>query len=272
MIMQLSDNRYFGVLFLIPILLAFFLGGVYLHIVVSIMGLRALYEFYTVVAKKSTKPLDMVGYAFGILLFSLLYTAPSDLKTMAILTILITVTALAISVFHREYNFIDASITVAGFIYTCVFFALILLIYAMPNGNWYIFTIFTTSWISDTCAYYTGRKLGKHKLIPEVSPKKTVEGAIGGLIGGAVFTLILGLSLYNTIPGIMHPIHFLIMGLIGSVLSQVGDLIASAIKRDCGVKDYPKLIPGHGGVLDRFDSVLFSAVSIFIYLTVFLGY
>ena len=110
-------------------------------------------------------------------------------------------------------------------------------------------------------AYYTGRAFGKHKLIERVSPKKTVEGAVGGLLGGALGAFLLG---YVVLPytGI-EPWKLLIMGFFGAMFGQIGDLAASSIKRYTGEKDYPKLIPGHGGILDRFDSILF--VALFVY-------
>ncbi len=268
----LQDNRYFGALFLAPILLAFFLGGIWLKIIVALMGLRAMYELFSVVRNRGIKPVEIAGYGFGILQFGLFFLGKVELKVISVIFLILTVTALIISVFRRNFNFIDAAVTVLGFIYTIGFFALILLIYEMPGGEFYIFTIFTIAWICDTAAYFTGRFFGRRKLIPEVSPKKTVEGALGGLLGGGLGTMLFGLILSLTGQNVMHPLHFLVMGFIGSFFSQIGDLIASAIKRDCGVKDYPKLIPGHGGILDRFDSVLLAAVSVFLYLTIIFGF
>ncbi len=267
----IENNRYFGALFLIPILLAFIFGGVWLKIVVSLMGIRAYYEYFQVVRVKKINPVESIGYLFAVIQFGLFFTGRVELKVISVLILIFTVVTLIITVFKRDYNFIDAAVTIMGFIYTIAFFSLIILIYEMPGGNFYVFTIFTISWLCDTSAYFTGRFFGKHKLIPEVSPKKTVEGAIGGLFGGALGTMVFGLILERTGQNLMSPIHFLIMGLIGSVFAQIGDLIASSFKRDCGVKDYPKLIPGHGGILDRFDSVLMAAVSVFLYLAIIFG-
>ena len=267
----LRDNRYFGALFLIPIFLAFIMGGIWLQLVVSIMGLRAMYEFFAVIKVKKIKPIESAGYMGGTFLFGLFILGYGDFRVLSIMILLVTVAVMIISVFRRNYNFMDAAVTIMGFIYTIVFFALILLIYEMAGGKYYILTIFTIAWICDTTAYFTGRFFGKRKLIPAASPKKTVEGAIGGLIGGALATMFFGLALSYTGREVMQPLHFLAMGFIGSFFSQIGDLIASSIKREAGVKDYPKLIPGHGGILDRFDSILLAAVSVFIYLIVFIA-
>jgi len=128
------------------------------------------------------------------------------------------------------------------------------------------------AWFSDTGAYFTGRAFGKHKLCPEISPKKTVEGAIGGLLGGVIGMTVFKLvadSMAHTLT-VYPPIEMaagpqiswgavFALGIIGSTISQIGDLSFSVIKREFGVKDYGNLLPGHGGILDRFDSVTFVA-------------
>ena len=120
---------------------------------------------------------------------------------------------------------------------------------------------------SDTFALFAGMLFGKHKLAPHVSPKKTVEGAIGGLVGGVFGTLLLTVIVTHIIrDAFMGPVHILLFGIIGSIVSQIGDLSFSVIKREFGVKDYGKLLPGHGGILDRFDSVTF--VAPFVWLTI----
>ena len=133
--------------------------------------------------------------------------------------------------------------------------------------------IFVTAWGSDTGAYFAGSFLGKHKLIPHVSPKKTVEGAIGGMIAAMLLCQILlfGATLFEkniaTLAGTSGFVKIGAIGIIGSALSQLGDLVASAIKRDCDVKDYGKIFPGHGGFMDRFDSVVFIAPIIYYMIT-----
>lgn len=126
---------------------------------------------------------------------------------------------------------------------------------------------FVCAWLTDTGAYFAGTFFGKHKLVPQLSPKKTVEGAIGGVllstIGSALYIVIMCMTIANGFPRVSVILKFALLGLIGSVVSQIGDLVASSIKRDCGKKDYGSILPGHGGLLDRFDSVIF--VSPFVY-------
>ena len=121
------------------------------------------------------------------------------------------------------------------------------------KGDIYVWLIFIISFCTDIFAYFTGYFFGKHKLIPLVSPKKTIEGSIGGILGSTVGCMILG-HFFG-----MEMIHMVVIGLVGSIIAQFGDLFASSIKRYVGIKDYGKLIPGHGGILDRFDSVILVA-------------
>ena len=134
----------------------------------------------------------------------------------------------------------------------------------MKFGEITYLLVFIAPWVSDTFAYFCGRLFGRHKLIPSVSPKKTVEGSIGGIvfciIGCVVYRLVLG-NFYEDLPPYWV---FAVLGLVVAIVSQVGDLIFSLIKRRYDLKDYGKIFPGHGGVLDRFDSVIASAPLILI--------
>ncbi|MBR0443124.1 MAG: phosphatidate cytidylyltransferase [Clostridia bacterium] len=140
----------------------------------------------------------------------------------------------------------------------CCFTALSTLRYGVTAGNYVYLICFIGAWVTDTFAYFTGFLVGKHKLIPDVSPQKTVEGSIGGIVFCIASMLLYGYIISVITKGALTP-NYLLLGVSGvavSVVSQVGDLVMSAIKRQYGIKDYGKLFPGHGGVLDRFDSVL----------------
>lgn len=123
---------------------------------------------------------------------------------------------------------------------------------------------FLIPWVCDAMAYFVGVFFGKHKMIPDVSPKKTVEGAIGGIVGVAVITMIFGLVMHFGFEKTPNYLVLLLLSLVGGLVSQWGDLIASLLKREYGVKDYGNVFPGHGGFMDRFDSII--TVSIFIYI------
>ena len=137
-------------------------------------------------------------------------------------------------------------------------------------GKYLVWFIFLCSWGSDTCAYAVGILIGKHKMTPKLSPKKSVEGAIGGIVGAALlFALYIYLieQRFALAQFGISPAGAAALGAVGALVSMVGDLAASAFKRDYGIKDYGKLIPGHGGIMDRFDSVIIAAPLIFIGLS-----
>ena len=144
-----------------------------------------------------------------------------------------------------------------GLIYVAVMLSYIYLTRNLPDGKFIVWLIFLCSWGCDTCAYAVGMLIGKHKMAPVLSPKKSVEGGIGGVVGAMLLGLI-----YAAATGGPKLAYAIICG-GGALISMVGDLAASAIKRNQGIKDYGKLIPGHGGILDRFDSVIFTAPGIY---------
>ncbi|MBO4407078.1 MAG: phosphatidate cytidylyltransferase [Clostridia bacterium] len=157
----------------------------------------------------------------------------------------------------ERFRFSQITAAVFAMVVIPVFFSAFPVILEGDKGRFLIVLPFLTAWGCDTCAYFTGVAFGKHKLIEHISAKKTVEGAIGGIVGstllvtGYAFLLRYAFSLKPSFP------LFILIGLIGSAVSQIGDLSMSLIKRENHIKDYGNLMPGHGGVLDRFDSVLF---------------
>ncbi len=157
-------------------------------------------------------------------------------------------------------NFSDiGTVLFSAVLIPLMFSCLMLLRMDENHGRVFVMMPLIAAFSSDTMAFFTGRLFGKHKLAPHVSPKKTTEGALGGLAGGVAGMLLMGLVLKFAL---CYDINFLVMalfGLVGSFFGQLGDLSFSVIKREYDIKDYGKLLPGHGGVLDRFDSVLFVA-------------
>lgn len=180
------------------------------------------------------------------------------LITMASVMFVLLIYMLSLSVFSRDRLSIDSvCVTFSASAYVVVSFTCMIILRDAPNGFFLLIAALGGPWASDVLAYLFGRFFGKHKLIPEISPKKTWEGAIGAVLGTGVVFFVYGLCVNHLTSGVVSKYHWmLIAGLIVSVVSQVGDLIFSAIKRTYGIKDYGKLLPGHGGILDRFDSVL----------------
>ena len=185
--------------------------------------------------------------------------APSEfIIALALVMFVLMLYLFVVAVFAKgkiEFASLSAGFVLVMYITAC-FSALSVIRYVTEAGMFNLGMVFIGAWISDIFAYFTGRFLGKHKLIPEVSPKKTVEGSIGAI----VFTTLLML-LYGWIVSLTTDLtpNYLVLGLAAPVLSvvgQIGDLFASLVKRERGVKDYGKLLPGHGGIMDRFDSIL----------------
>jgi phosphatidate cytidylyltransferase len=191
------------------------------------------------------------------------------LKIFCLLGFLIFLSGFFIQVFKFEkYDYIDISLTYFGIIYVVFLFSFVLLIRNMESGKFYIWLVFIGAWLTDSAAYFTGVKFGKTKIIPTVSPKKTLEGSIGGVVGCIIIMLLYGILVVNNVNEISF-YHYIILGILCGTISQIGDWAASAIKRKVEVKDYGNLMPGHGGVIDRFDSILITAPTVYFYLTLF---
>ena len=193
----------------------------------------------------------------------------SDFWTVLILTLDFLLTmAVYVYTFPRRKS-AQASGAAMSFLYGPVLMSFVGRTRILPHGIFLYLLIFICSSVSDVCALAAGMALGRHKLAPVLSPKKTIEGAVGGVAGSAVVSCLLALLLRRIDPAVNAIPVFLIIGICGSIIGQTGDLAASAIKRNHGIKDYGNLIPGHGGIMDRFDSVLFTAPVIY-YLSVLL--
>ena len=152
-----------------------------------------------------------------------------------------------------------------GIVYVAVSLSFIYQTRNLKDGQFYVWLIFICSWGCDTMAYVAGRLFGRHKMAPVLSPKKTIEGAVGGVAGaaliGAIYAAAIGRFLES---GSSRILIFALISAVGALVSMTGDLAASAIKRNKDIKDYGNLIPGHGGILDRFDSVIITAPIIYI--------
>ena len=170
-----------------------------------------------------------------------------------------------------KYKTEEISLIFMGVMYIPILFSYVYKTRTFDDGHYLAWLILISSWGSDTCAYAVGSLFGKHKIAPVLSPKKSVEGSIGGVLGAALIGGIFGAILSGHFISTLSPVFTCAASCaIGSVISQVGDALASAIKRNHNIKDYGNLIPGHGGILDRFDSMIFTAPAIF-FAIYFLG-
>lgn len=155
--------------------------------------------------------------------------------------------------------------------FACIYIIYLLLHIALVrgyevNGSWYVWLIFVIAFGSDSSAYFVGVTMGRHKLVPNLSPKKTIEGAVGGVVGAGILSAVFGYIMYLNGPlqELSVMALFFVVGAIGSLVSQIGDLVGSAMKRQTNIKDFGKIIPGHGGILDRLDSILVTAPYVYL--------
>lgn len=227
--------------------------------VISIIGFLELTKVCDVGIASKVNALEIMGIISIIGYYLLIFFAKTQTYFMFAI-ILFMVALMFVYVFaFPKYTAKQIMATYFSLIYAPVMLSFVFMTRELENGIYLVWMIFISSWISDTCAYFVGVLFGKHKLAPVLSPKKSIEGSIGGIAGSAIVGALFGYYLDSTLGAGQFMVMLAIVGGVGSVISQVGDLAASAIKRNYEIKDYGNLIPGHGGIMDRFDSVIFTA-------------
>lgn len=243
-------------------------GGPVLFAFTLFISLIGYWEFLKVFRLEKDL-LGILGEIFVLLYYGSVFAqAPMNIGVLITIGYFMALMAVFVFTFPR-YQTGQIMASFFGFCYVPVLLSFLYLTRMLPvegevTGSVY-WLIFICSWGCDTCAYVVGMLIGKHKLAPVLSPKKSVEGAIGGTAGAAIL---------GYIYGVFFTANPLVVALLcggGAVVSQIGDLAASAIKRNHEIKDYGKLIPGHGGILDRFDSVIFTAPIIYFLAALFWG-
>ena len=262
-----------GILLVIIALITVITGGNLLFLVllaVSLIGMTELYKVFGI----EKKPPGIIGYLFALLYYGLLYFEPllpgESLNWFMMSFMAFLICQMAVLVFaYPRYNTQQIMAAFFGMFYVAVMLSYIYQIRILPGGIFTVWLVFVCSWGCDTCAYCVGMLIGKHKMAPILSPKKSVEGGIGGIIGAALIGVLYGLAINYWGDAGADVLSYAVIGAAGGAISQIGDLAASAIKRYHNIKDYGKLIPGHGGILDRFDSVIFTAPIIY-YLAIML--
>lgn len=232
--------------------------------------------------KRKLNLIETISIAGIVIYYVMIYVTQNPLYELMTMVFLLILTMVVYVFTFPKYKAEQIMHSFFAFIYGPVMISFSLMTRMMSNGiedtsmyNVGFFAawmIFISAWASDTCAYFVGVTLGRHKLAPTLSPKKSIEGAIGGVLGATIAGGIYGkiLEYYGifTDGGIWI---FALLGMCGSIVAQIGDLAASAIKRNFDIKDYGKCIPGHGGMLDRFDSVIFTSPLIYVLALYFLG-
>lgn len=232
-------------------------GGNVLLAAVAFLSLVAMMEIMRM-AKIHKSPLAVLGYASIVLLYVLLLTNHMDKLVPLAVFYLMAIMAVYVVAFPK-FKVEQVLYPWFGFFYAGLLISYIYQVRELPGGAFSVWLIFIAAWGSDTCAYCAGMLFGKHKAFPVLSPKKTWEGCIGGVVGAALIAVLYCLAMNQWFDQSFSVVQYAIVCACGAVISQVGDLAASAMKRNNEIKDYGKLIPGHGGVLDRYDSVIFVA-------------
>lgn len=247
-----------GVIGIPLFLFLIYMGGVYFLVLSIILSSIAMWEFYTMFKSMELHPLKVFPIIISVSGIILDYFYPGSAINFLIISAILI---FSVEVFRKvNKNPLNTLVSVFGLVYICVPFICLNEMMRYNEFNYIIF-IFILIWTCDTMAFFGGKFLGKHKL-SEISPKKTWEGSISGL----VFTLIASYLFYFFSDGKLTLVDAIVLGLIIGIFSQIGDLFESLFKRKLNVKDSSHIIPGHGGVLDRFDSLIFVAPLIFLYL------
>jgi len=253
----------------LPILAVFvILGGIWLQFALAVIVVVGLGEFYRVFSKP-IKSVYYLGFVFALLHIILLGDHGRFGAVIMVIPVFLTIFAMIFMVYrHKSIDITDCAITIFGYIYVVLTLSTI---YLMRQwGVYEVWLIFIAAWGCDTGAYAAGMTMGKRKLAPVLSPNKTIEGAVGGMALATLLGAAYGLILYHL--GVMEQnfaLGYAMITFVCSIFAQLGDLSASAIKRQKDVKDFGNIIPGHGGVLDRFDSIIFAAPVAFAILLIF---
>lgn len=244
-------------------------GGWVYYISVTILNLIAIYELHN-----AFKEIDIhTNIISSFISAVILQTAVNFLMDLNFIFIPFSIVLMLIFIFsysiiyNKENHITDIAFSIFSFVYTTLMFMYLIMTRELPQGAMIVWWVFVATWACDTGAFFVGIKFGRTKLAPNISPHKTVEGSIGGLVFSAIGSLLFAMIVLSQV----EPINALFLGLIVGIFSQIGDLSASLIKRFCHIKDFSHIIPGHGGILDRFDSALFSFPVAYYYILIFVG-
>ena len=252
-----------GAIYAIGTVACLFLGTWPTAILIAVMAFLCCSEFLKMSRRSGRMPNDVIALAFAVIFPFAPLSNISDSEFFVIFALLVVCALWYVST--PRANMGDVALTVFGPIYTSLAFSSIVIIRdAFPGwrGALLTFAVMGSIWLSDSCAYFVGSKFGRHKLAPRISPNKSVEGFWGGMVGSvAVWVVVFALGIYN-----INLPYAIVCGVLVDAAAVAGDLFESRIKRGVGVKDSGNLMPGHGGMLDRSDSLLFGGMTAFLLL------
>jgi phosphatidate cytidylyltransferase len=256
-----------GILLVIIALVTIIAGNDILLATIGLISLIGFYELIKVFKMEKTIA-GVIGYIATIAYYALLRLELQEYLILFFIVYLLMLLGVYVFSFPK-YKADDIIPVFFGMFYVVLMLSYIYQVRMLEDGAYIVWLIFLCSWGCDTCAYLVGVMFGKHKMAPILSPKKSIEGGIGGVVGAALLGFAYA-SIFKENLAMENPtVLFPIVCVFGAIVSQMGDLAASGIKRNHDIKDYGKLIPGHGGIMDRFDSVIITAPIIFYLVTLF---
>lgn len=261
-------------IFGVPVILgSIWIGKLGFVALVLIIVIISQLELYKLGIRKGTLPLKSIGIIGGIFLVLSFYYYPGEYTILVLL--ISSLLAFLIELFRNKPNpILNLNVTLGGLIYPAFVFSFSIFVreihrwtdFPEETGRYLLLAILISTWICDTAAFFIGSKLGRKKLFPRVSPNKTIEGATGGFIFAILAMWGVHVTFFSSFP----LVHLLVCGAICGSFGQIGDLMESLLKRDAGVKDSSNILPGHGGFLDRFDSIFITMPVTYIYFKIFL--
>lgn len=257
-----------GVILLAVTITLVFLGGSILLYALGIVSFIGIFELYRSSNLEKSR-MAFIGYSIAIIYYAILkFSVSIDYELVFLGAMLCLMAFYVIS--YPKFQIEQVTFIFFGLIYVVIALSCIYRVRMLTDGIYIVWLIFISAWGSDTCAYCVGKLIGKHKLPSKLSPNKSIEGCIGGIVGAALIGFLYGSIFEKNFSLLVNPPFVLaFMGGTGSIIAQVGDLAASAIKRNHNIKDYGHLIPGHGGILDRFDSIIFTAPFVYMLAKLF---
>ena len=239
-----------------------------LNTVIGLLCALSVYEALSSMANKESKLFLPFAVTFAL---GIPFIPPLNQTYLLGIVLVMVLIAFSLIIFsNNQLNLLNIATALVVSVIIPLFFTCIMYLRRIENsGKFYIWLVFICAWATDTAAYFFGLKFGKHKMSPIISPKKTIEGSIGGTITGVICHIICVVIIAYYYKVNVNYFLIVISGIMAAIIGQIGDLSMSAIKRAFNVKDFGGIIPGHGGILDRFDSVLFIAPFLYVFFTLF---
>jgi phosphatidate cytidylyltransferase len=258
-----------GVIGLPLLIFILYTGGFILVVGVSILAFVGTMEYTRAINKMIRPKMNVV--LMIILTVMLMVTIKLDYYFLMPVLLVAFIIIFCYEILSGNAGIERGSATLMGLIYVPVMFGHLFLFETVNKGPYYMWLIFVIAFTTDTAAYFIGKSIGNRKIAPLISPKKTIAGSVGGVVVAALCTILYGTILSSYFSFVLPWYLYLIVGVFGSIAGQCGDLTASMIKRKAKIKDFGTILPGHGGILDRFDSILFIIPLIYIFAKLTIG-